>query len=74
MRRVRECETTNDLSAFLTMEPNAIGAPIHAKAMPVIQPTQEEIDARMSARASTITGLTALLSAQGIARNDLIEG
>ena len=34
VRKVKEGETTND--PFLTTEPNAIVAPIHAKAMPVI--------------------------------------
>ena len=51
MRKAREGETTNDLFAFLTMEPNAIVAPIHAKAMPVILTTQEEVDAWMTAPA-----------------------
>jgi putative SOS response-associated peptidase YedK len=32
----REGETENDLFAFLTTEPNAVVAPIHPKAMPVI--------------------------------------
>ena len=36
VRKVKEGETTNDLFAFLTTEPNAVVAPIHAKAMPVI--------------------------------------
>jgi putative SOS response-associated peptidase YedK len=51
--KVREDETTNELFGFLTTEPNAIGAPIHAMAAPVILATREEIDACMSARAST---------------------
>jgi len=34
---------------FLTTEPNAIVAPIHAKAMPVILTTQEEVDLWMTA-------------------------
>ena len=51
IRKVKEGETTNDLFAFLTTEPNAIVAPIHAKAMPVILTTQEEIDAWMTAPA-----------------------
>ena len=49
VRKVKEGETTNDLFAFLTTEPNSIVAPIHAKAMPVILTTQEEIDAWMTA-------------------------
>ena len=51
VRKVKEGETTNDLFAFLTTDPNAIVAPIHAKAMPVILTTQEEIDAWMTAPA-----------------------
>ncbi len=51
VRKVKEGEMTNDLFAFLTTEPNAIVAPIHAKAMPVILTTQEEIDAWMTAPA-----------------------
>jgi putative SOS response-associated peptidase YedK len=47
VRKVKEGETTNDLFAFLTTEPNAIIAPIHAKAMPVILTTQDEIDVWM---------------------------
>ncbi|MCX5495796.1 SOS response-associated peptidase family protein [Kaistia dalseonensis] len=45
VRKVREGETTNDLFGFLTTEPNAVIAPIHPKAMPVILTTQDEIDA-----------------------------
>ena len=51
VRKVKEGQTTNDLFAFLTTEPNAIVAPIHAKAMPVILTTQEEVDAWMTAPA-----------------------
>jgi putative SOS response-associated peptidase YedK len=49
VRKVKEGETTNDLFAFLTTEPNAIIAPIHAKAMPVILTTQDEVDLWMTA-------------------------
>ena len=49
MRKVKEGETTNDLFAFLTTEANAVGAPIHAKAMPVILTTQDEVDLWMTA-------------------------
>jgi putative SOS response-associated peptidase YedK len=49
VRKVKEGETTNDLFAFLTTEPNAIVAPIHPKAMPVILTTAEEIDVWMNA-------------------------
>ncbi len=51
VRKVKEGETTNDLYGFLTTEPNAVVAPIHAKAMPVILTAQEEVDLRMTAPA-----------------------
>ena len=51
MRKVKKGETTNDLFAFLTTEPNAIVAPIHAKAVPVVLTTQEEIEMWMTAPA-----------------------
>jgi putative SOS response-associated peptidase YedK len=44
-RKVKEGQTTNDLFAFLTTEPNAIIASIHPKAMPVILTTPEEVEA-----------------------------
>ena len=49
MRKVKEGETTNDLFAFLTTEPNAIVAPIHAKAMPVILTKPDEVEVWLSA-------------------------
>lgn len=49
VRKVKVGETTNDLFAFLTTEPNADVAPIHPKAMPVILTTPEEIETWMSA-------------------------
>jgi len=51
VRKVREGETTNDLFAFLTTEPNALVGAYHPKAMPVILTTQEEIDTWMEAPA-----------------------
>jgi hypothetical protein len=51
VRKVKEGETTNDLFAFLTTEANAVVAPIHVKAMPVILTTPEEIDLWMTAPA-----------------------
>lgn len=51
VRKVKEGETTNDIFAFLTTEPNAVVAPIHPKAMPVILRTQEEVDVWMTAPA-----------------------
>jgi putative SOS response-associated peptidase YedK len=52
VRKVKEGETTNDLFAFLTTQPNAIVAPIHPKAMPVILSTTDEIEAWMTAPAA----------------------
>src|SRR5271154_7464976 len=51
VRKVKEGETANDLFAFLTTEPNAIVAPIHPKAMPVILTKSDEIETWMSAPA-----------------------
>jgi putative SOS response-associated peptidase YedK len=51
VRKVREGETTNDLFAFLTCEPNALIGAYHPKAMPVILTTQREIDTWMEAPA-----------------------
>src|ERR1700689_2869103 len=49
VRKVKEGETENDLFAFLTTEPNAVVAPIHPKAMPVILTTSDEIEAWLGA-------------------------
>jgi len=51
VRKVKEGETTNDLFAFLTTEPNALVGAYHPKAMPVILTTQQEIDLWMTAPA-----------------------
>ncbi len=51
VRKVREGETTNDIYAFLTTEPNAEVGAIHPKAMPVILTTAEEVDTWMTAPA-----------------------
>ena len=51
VRKLKEGETTNDLYAFLTTEPNAEVGAIHPKAMPVILTTAEEIEAWMTAPA-----------------------
>ena len=48
-RKVREGETTNEIFAFLTTEPNAEVSAIHPKAMPVILTTDEERDVWMRA-------------------------
>ena len=44
-------ETTNDLYAFLTTEPNAEVGAIHPKAMPVILTMPEEVETWMTAPA-----------------------
>jgi len=44
VRKKAEGEVTVDAYGFLTTEPNAVVAPIHPKAMPVILTTAEEID------------------------------
>jgi putative SOS response-associated peptidase YedK len=49
VRKVREGETTNDIFAFLTTEPNKLIGTYHPKAMPVILTTPEEIDLWMTA-------------------------
>jgi putative SOS response-associated peptidase YedK len=49
VRKVKEGETTNDLFAFLTTEPNKEVRAVHPKAMPVILVNQDEIDLWMTA-------------------------
>ena len=44
VRKVKEGETTNDIFAILTTEPNKEVGAIHRKAMPVILTTLQEID------------------------------
>lgn len=44
VRKAREGEVTTDIFAFLTTEPNAVVAPIHPKAMPVILTEPAEIE------------------------------
>lgn len=48
VRKVREGETTNDLFAFLTTDPNAEVGAIHPKAMPVILNRPEEVEVWMN--------------------------
>ena len=48
---MKEGETTNDIFAFLTTEPNKEVGAIHPKAMPVVLTAREEIDVWMNARA-----------------------
>lgn len=49
IRKLKDGETTDDLFAFLTCEPNAVVAPIHPKAMPVILTNAAELDSWLSA-------------------------
>jgi putative SOS response-associated peptidase YedK len=49
VRKVKEGETTNDVYAFLTTEPNAEVGPVHPKAMPVILTKPDECEAWLSA-------------------------
>jgi putative SOS response-associated peptidase YedK len=49
VRKAKEGRTTNDIFGFLTCEPNAVVAPVHPKAMPVILTTEEERDTWMRA-------------------------
>ncbi|HQT86267.1 MULTISPECIES: SOS response-associated peptidase [Acidiphilium] len=51
VRKLKEGETTNDLFAFLTTEPNKVVGRYHPKAMPVILTTPDEIDTWMNAPA-----------------------
>ncbi len=57
VRKVKEGETTNDIFAFLTTEPNAVVAPIHPKAMPVILTTADEIEIWLTAPAKEALAL-----------------
>ena len=45
VRKLKDGETTDELFAFLTTDPNDVVEPVHPKAMPVILQTAEEIDA-----------------------------
>jgi putative SOS response-associated peptidase YedK len=49
VRKVKEGETTNDLFAFLTTEPNKEVGAVHPKAMPVILTKPEEIETWLTA-------------------------
>jgi putative SOS response-associated peptidase YedK len=51
VRKVKEGETTNNIFAFLTTEPNAEVGAIHPKAMPVILTTPDEVEIWMTAHA-----------------------
>ncbi|PIT03888.1 hypothetical protein TSA1_26270 [Bradyrhizobium nitroreducens] len=62
VRKVKEGETTNDLFAFLTTDPNDVVGPIHPKAMPVILTEPEEIETWLTAPAEEALKLQRPLS------------
>ena len=57
VRKVKEGETTNDLYAFLTTDPNKEVGAIHPKAMPAILTKPEEWDMWLSADWATASEL-----------------
>ncbi|ARU02957.1 SOS response-associated peptidase [Yoonia vestfoldensis] len=57
IRKLKDGETTDDLFAFMTCEPNGVVAPIHPKAMPVILTDAYELDAWLSQPWSDARGL-----------------
>lgn len=57
IRKLKDGETTDDLYAFLTCEPNAVVAPIHPKAMPVILTDLADLEAWLTAPWSEVKAL-----------------
>ena len=49
IRKLKDGESTDDLFAFLTCDPNAVVEPIHPKAMPVILTEADELDVWLNA-------------------------
>ena len=77
VRKVKEGETTNDLYAFLTTEPNKEVGAIHPKAMPVILTTDADFDTWMNASTDDALKLQRPLpdgSLSIVARGDKTDG
>lgn len=49
VRKIKDGMTVDDLYGFLTTDPNAVVAPVHEKAMPILLLTKEETDIWMRA-------------------------
>lgn len=57
VQKVKEGLVRCDPFAFLTMEPNAVVAPIHHKAMPVILSSEDEVERWLTAPWEEAKGL-----------------
>ena len=57
VRKVKDGRGDHEVYGFLTTKPNALIAPIHEKAMPVILTTREEVETWLTAPWSEAKGL-----------------